>query len=79
MTSEELLKEIAALPDEAKRRVEDFISRVRRQHSRTSSPAHPDIPLKDEEFVGMWAGRDDMQNGAAWVRKIREEQWNRHR
>jgi len=26
---------------------------------------------------GMWAGRDDMEDSAQWVRRLREQEWNR--
>ena len=32
-------------------------------------------PLKDEPFVGMWKDREDMADGAAWVKGLRQRQW----
>lgn len=26
---------------------------------------------------GMWAGRDDMEDSAQWVHRLREQEWNR--
>lgn len=78
MTNEELLKEINSLPAEAKRMVEDFISQIRNRYS-TLDKAHKEKKsFKDDPFFGIWADREDMkEGGAAWVRKIRREQWDR--
>jgi len=29
------------------------------------------IPLREHPAIGMWADREDMQDSAAWVRKLR--------
>ena len=31
----------------------------------------PEMPLRDDPFVGMWRERDDMRDGAKWVRALR--------
>ena len=30
------------------------------------------VPLRDDPAVGIWADREDMQDSAAWVRKLRQ-------
>lgn len=80
MTNEELLKEISALPAAARRRIEEMVARMRSKYSeQPSKTAEHKGSFKDEPFFGIWAGRDDMKDGSAWVRKIRQEQWDRRR
>ena len=30
------------------------------------------VPLRDDPAVGIWADREDMNDSAAWVRKLRQ-------
>ena len=30
------------------------------------------VPLRKDPAIGMWADREDMQDNAAWVRKLRQ-------
>jgi hypothetical protein len=74
MTSEEMIKEIASLPAEAKREVEDFITRLRNRYRRSSKTSAVG-DLASEPFIGMWSDRDDMEDRSAWVRSIRKKHW----
>ncbi len=33
--------------------------------------------LADERFIGMWRDREDMRVSSAWVRRVRESEWER--
>ena len=33
--------------------------------------------LATEEFIGMWRDREDMQDGTAWVRRVRQSHWSK--
>jgi len=33
------------------------------------------VSLREDPAVGMWADREDMQDSAAWVRKLRQSEW----
>ncbi len=79
MTNEELLKEYNALPEEARKKTEEFISQMSKQYADDPEPKIKKLrPIREEPFFGMWADREDMkEGGAAWVRKIRKEQWDR--
>ena len=33
------------------------------------------VSLREDPAVGMWAEREDMQDSAAWVRKLRQSEW----
>jgi hypothetical protein len=75
MTGEDILREINSLPPEAQREIEEFISSLRERygHSRPNTP--PASGLESEAFVGMWRGREDMSDSAAWVRNVRKSHW----
>ena len=36
------------------------------------------VPLREDPAIGMWADREDMQDSAAWVRKLRQGEWPDH-
>jgi len=74
MTSEEMLKEIAALPTGARREIEDFVARLAKLY-RESKKSSGLGDLAAEPFIGMWSDRDDMTDSTAWVRSIRETHW----
>ena len=33
------------------------------------------VSLREDPAVGMWTDREDMQDSAAWVRKLRQSEW----
>ena len=72
MTSEEMLKQIAALPVAARREIEDAIARLRAAYSRADTSQ---TKFEDEAFFGLWRDRDEMADSTAWVRSVREKQW----
>jgi len=79
MTATTLAKEIAALPKTKQEEVMDFVvflrqrcGKIRGQVRRSSK-----TPLASEAFIGMWANRSDLTNSAAWVRKMRQQEWSR--
>jgi len=76
MTSDQLLREFEALPDDGRRQVADFIAFLRfRGRSRRRRFARKRAPLSQEPFVGIWSDREDMADGVAWVRSLREREW----
>jgi hypothetical protein len=78
MTNKELLKEIALLPDEAKRSVEDFVVYIRERYAEfAKKPVKRKKPLREEAFFGMWADREDIKDSVDWVRSLRRTQWKR--
>lgn len=76
MTNEEILREIASLPKEAKRQIEDFIAFLRERYKNLPDKNAPLADLENEEFVGMWRDRDDMRDSSVWVRNVRETHWS---
>jgi hypothetical protein len=78
MSTEDILRDIASLPPEAQRQVADFIALLLSRYARSKSPEHSDSshPATDN-FIGMWQDRVDLQNSNAWVRMVREREWER--
>lgn len=54
----DLKKRLDALPDAAQREVADLITALEARHRIARSPSP--TPLRDEPFIGCWAGRDDL-------------------
>ncbi len=76
MTSEEIIKEMAALPADAKREVEDLVKSHRKRYSSDKVAESGSFNGLDAEgFIGMWSHRDEMNDSTAWVRSIREKHW----
>lgn len=76
MTNEELLREIAALPSNARRYIERYIKLFR--NDKDDSAKKPRRPIREEAAFGIWKDREDMkEGGAAWVRNLRETHWKR--
>ncbi len=74
MTNEELLQEIDSLPPEAQRLVENFLAYLRQRYASPVAQSN-DVPLQDENFIGMWRDREELTDSAAWLRGIRESEW----
>lgn len=72
MTSEEMIKEIASLPAEARREIEDFVAFMRARYASRQPSA---TKFENEEFFGIWRDRDEMTDSTAWVRSVREKHW----
>jgi len=76
MTKEEILTEIASLPLEAQRQIEDFITALRERYQDLPPAQTASLSdLRAEPFVGMWRDREDMTDSSVWVRNIREKHW----
>ena len=73
MTNEELLKEIARLPDDSKRKVEEFITSLKKTF-RVNSPGNS-TPFREEGFFGMWKDREDIKDSVERVHKVRRTHW----
>ena len=78
MEQSDILSEIASLPPEAQKQAIDFIAFLKTRYPST-------MPLKkakrtqlaDEPFIGMWRTRSDMKDSAAWVKSMRQNEWER--
>jgi len=74
VTNEEIIREFAALPPEARREVEDFVAFLRQRYSKKTENKN-NGKLSEESFVGMWKDREDLQDSSAFVRDIRRKEW----
>ncbi len=77
MNQEKLLEDIAALPPVAQQEAIDFVTFLRSRYG--ESPAQPSdslSTLEDEPFIGMWKNHSEMTDSHAWVRHLREKEWN---
>jgi hypothetical protein len=73
MDQEALWKEYAALSIDARRKVDQLITRL----SSNRTIKRKSTPLISDPFVGMWQDRDDLIDSRGWVRSLREREWNR--
>ncbi len=75
MQESSVLTNFYNLPPDAQQQVADFISFLQTRYQPISKPTKPKIKLADEEFIGMWRDRKDMEDSTAWVRKTRRTHW----
>lgn len=76
ITSESLVENFAALPPEAQKEAMHFIEFLKTRYSsvKTSKVSNPGS-VESEPFIGMWLGREDMQESSEWVRDLRQKDW----
>lgn len=71
-----LLSQIVALPSEMQREVADFIAFLKSRYKQASPKREAKkIKLKEEQFIGMWKGRQDIKDSTSWVRNVRKKEW----
>jgi len=57
----------------------DFVAFLKTRYPTTRTARKPRrTRLADEPFIGMWRGREDMQDSTAWVRNLRRREWERN-
>ena len=78
MTTLDIAREIETLPPEAQRQVTDFVAFLKTRYPRPQTKKRVRrTKLVEEPFIGMWLGREDMQDSSAWVRDLRRREWER--
>ncbi|MBM4457008.1 MAG: DUF2281 domain-containing protein [Chloroflexi bacterium] len=71
-----LVRDIISLPPEAQKQVSDFVAFLKTRYATTPRVRKAKrIKLADEPFIGMWRDREDMQDSSAWVRRLRQSEW----
>jgi len=76
MTTADILKEIDSLPMEQQKEVSDFIAFLKSRYTVPMTVRkNRRIRLADEQFIGMWQGREDMRDSTGWVRNLRSREW----
>jgi len=68
----ELKSDIENLPEEAQLLLIDFLEILKKRYTK---PFQTQKKLEDEPFIGMWKGREEMNNSSQWVREVRKQQW----
>jgi len=76
MTVEQaILETLKVLPPEKQQEILEFAeSLVQRVEAET---AEDQADWQNDPFVGMWKDREEMQDSGAWVRQLRQQQWQR--
>lgn len=77
MEREKLWCEFMDLAPEDRQKVADFIASLGGEARSTRSPNPTN--LKDEPFISVWGGREDLKDGTVWVRESREREWSNRR
>lgn len=77
MVTPRILQDIASLPPEAQKQVEDFVAFLQLRYVAAPPKKTRRIKLTQEPFIGMWKDRDDMRSSVEWVRELRQSQWRR--
>jgi hypothetical protein len=78
METANIVRDIASLPPEAQKEVTDFVAYLKaRYHTARPVKRTRQTKLADEPFIGMWRNRQDMQDSTAWVRDLRQQEWER--
>ena len=70
-----LWREYAALPLEARRKVDELIEALAKRHTATQPTTQQNpSPLIEEPFVGMWRDREDLADSTTWLRATRQRE-----
>jgi len=74
-TERAILEKLRELPPERLAEVEEFVDHLRSREQERSKSADGSAPHDDDQTTmdafGMWAGRDDMAEVQAYLRKLR--------
>jgi hypothetical protein len=69
MYTAQLIHDLEQLPPEAQHQIEDFIVSIKSRYR-----SAPKTKLSEEEFVGMWRDRPEMQDSIQWVKNSRQSE-----
>lgn len=76
METLQLAQEIQQLPLEARQKIETLVLSLKLHYSRQTPLTEQELARwSDPEIFGMYADREDMRDSTAYVRKLREQQW----
>ena len=77
MKQDKVLSEFNSLPREAQQEVLDFITFLRSRYSPSrKDETESKSSLAEENFVGIWRNRTDLEDSTKWVREIRTNEWD---
>lgn len=72
-----LQDDVASLPEDAQQLIFDFVVFLKQRHRKNEVSCPAPIGFEDQPFIGMWSNRSDTQDSVAWVRQLRQQQWQR--
>lgn len=77
MTIEEaIIEKLRELPPEKQQEILDFAEFLVQKVQTERRTAQ--VNWQTDPCIGMWKDRADMQDSTAWVRQIRQQEWNRY-
>jgi len=79
MDAAKIAREMASLPPEAQRQILDLVVFLKAQYVSAPTAGKAKRRFTKKPFIGMWRDRKDMQDSTAWVRKLRQCQWEHSR
>jgi hypothetical protein len=78
METAKIVREMASLPPDAQKQVIGFVVFLKVRYSSASTAKKAiQTKLANEPFIGMWRMRKDLQDSTAWVRSLRQREWER--
>lgn len=79
MTLAEILQRATALPKEKQEELSDFVEfLLSRTEAKPAPTEHTELDLQTP-FFGMWADRPEMSDSTAYVRALRQSEWEGRR
>ncbi|MCD6290206.1 MAG: DUF2281 domain-containing protein [Anaerolineae bacterium] len=72
----QLEERFRALPPEAQKQMLEFLTFLEQRY-RVVQPPRPKKPLRAYAFVGLWRGREEMDDSNRWVRHLRQQEWGK--
>ena len=76
METAKIVREMASLPPDARKQVIDFVAFLKARYSSASiTKKVKQTKLTNEPFIGMWRTRKDLKDSTAWVRSLRQREW----
>jgi len=78
METAKIVREVASLPPDAQKQVIDFVAFLKARYASASTAKKAkQTKLANEPFIGMWRTRKDLKDSTAWVRNLRQREWER--
>jgi len=76
MELEKIVNDLRTLPDELQKEAADFIAFLRTRNTvHNKRKPKKSLNLKLEPFIGMWKDRGELKDSSAWVKTIRQTEW----
>ncbi len=73
---EKIVAMIERLPPEKQAEVADFVAFLSCRSE--SIQKSPNAPLTEEPLFGLWRSRKEMVDSVAFVKRLRQREWDRH-